>query len=236
MSIKEIVSSNIKFLIFRITSEELLSFNRNHLIFGLFCTWLVGMGRYWDDPGAKFLQHLGIGSIIYIFILSLFLWLIIWPLKPKSWTYWNILTFVSLTSPPAILYAIPVERFFTLETASTLNVWFLAVVAFWRVALLFFYLKRHAQLKVLSIIVAATLPLTLIVTILTFLNLERAIFDLMSGLREQGTANDTAYMVLVALTILSVYLFIPLLLCYITLSIKAFYSSKSARVNINIVN
>jgi hypothetical protein len=170
----------------------------------------VGIGRYWDDPGAKLLQHLGIGSVIYIFALSLLLWLLIWPLRPKAWSYRNVLTFVSLTSPPAILYAIPVERLLDLEKARTFNVWFLAIVASWRVALLIFYLRRHARLQPFSIAVATLLPLTFIITALTVLNLERAVFNLMGGLREKGTANDNAYLVLFVLSYLSVMLFIPL--------------------------
>ncbi|HVF28684.1 MAG TPA: hypothetical protein VM943_10615 [Pyrinomonadaceae bacterium] len=165
------------------------------------------------------LQHLGVGSVIYIFLLSLLLWLVIWPLKPQRWSYRHVLTFVSLTSPPAILYAIPVERFTTLATARTLNVWFLAVVATWRVALLVFYLRRHARLSSFSIAVAALLPITFIIVTLTVLNLERAVFDLMGGLRGGGTANDSAYGILVGLTLLSMILFIPLLICYIFLSV-----------------
>ena len=45
------------------------------------------------------------------------------------------LAFVTLTAPPALLYAIPVERFMTPSAASVTNVWFLAVVAAWRVGL-----------------------------------------------------------------------------------------------------
>lgn len=104
------------------------------------------MGRYWDDPRAKPLQHLGLGSVIYILLLSLMLWLVIWPLRPKHWSYFNVLTFVSLTSPPAILYAIPVERLFSREVARSVNVWFLAAVATWRVTLLIFFLHRYAKL------------------------------------------------------------------------------------------
>ncbi len=66
---------------------------------------------------------------------------------------------MSLTSPPAILYAIPVEKLTSLDNARELNVWFLATVASWRVALLFFYLYRHAKLRVAAIVVAALLPL-----------------------------------------------------------------------------
>ncbi|HWN11147.1 MAG TPA: hypothetical protein VNO50_18050 [Pyrinomonadaceae bacterium] len=74
----------IRLLTFRLTREEFLHFNYRHLAFGIACTWLVGIGRWWDDPGAHLLQHLGIGSIVYIFLLALLLWLIVWPLKPQN--------------------------------------------------------------------------------------------------------------------------------------------------------
>lgn len=221
MPSQSIPGAVIRLLTFRITRDEFLHFDYRHLAFGIVCTWVVGIGRWWDDPGANLLQHLGIGSVVYVFLLSLLLWLVIWPLKPRDWTYRHVLTFVSLTSPPAILYAVPVERFTDLETARLLNVGFLATVAAWRVALLFFYLHRHARLPPFSIAVAALLPITLIVVTLTVLNLERAVFDVMGGLREGGTASDSAYGVLVMLTLLSMLLFIPLVICYIILSVWA---------------
>jgi len=226
---QNVIRASVRILTFRITREELLSLSRSNLIFGIFCTWIVGIGRYWDDPGAKPLQHFGIGSVIYIFALSLLLWLLIWPLRPKAWSYRNVLTFVSLTSPPAILYAIPVERFFSLATARTLNVYFLAIVASWRVALLVFYLRRHARLRPASVAVAALLPLTLIVTALTELNLERAVFDLMGGLRAKGTANDNAYVVLFVLSYLSIMLFIPLVFCYLAIAVKEWVTARKGQ-------
>ena len=54
----------------------MLQFDKTHFIAGLIGTWIVGMGRYWDDPSAKLLQHLGMGSVIYIFVLAAFIWLI----------------------------------------------------------------------------------------------------------------------------------------------------------------
>jgi len=189
------------------------------------------MGRYWDDPKAKLVQHLGLGSVIYIFILSMFVWVVIWPLRPKEWSYSKVLTFVSLTSLPAILYAIPVERFLSLQIARSVNAWFLAVVASWRVALLIVFLKRYAQLGGFQIIVSTLLPLTLIVTTLTVLNLERAVFDIMGGLREGGgTANDQAYAVLFTVTYFSVILFVPLLLIYVGLIVNGFVERRAARL------
>jgi hypothetical protein len=222
LSSRSIFSAVIRLLTFRTTREEFLQFDNRHLAFGIASTWVVGIGRWWDDPGANLLQHLGIGSVVYIFLLSLLLWLVIWPLSPQNWSYRHVLTFVSLTSPPAILYAIPVERFASLGTARSLNVWFLAIVAAWRVALLVFYLSRHARLPAFSIAVAALLPITLIVVTLTMLNLERVAFDVMGGLRGRETANDNAYVVLVTLSILSMILFVPLVICYIFLSVSSF--------------
>lgn len=206
--------ATLRLLTFRASREELVALGNVHLAFGLIATWIVGMGRWWDDPEAHLLQHLGLGSVAYVFVLAFVLWALTKPLGPQDWNYRGVLTFVALTSPPAILYAIPVERLLDLETARQVNVWFLAFVATWRVGLLVFYLRRLARLPWLSVIVASLLPLTIIVTALTALNLERAVFDVMSGLRDDGTSSDQAYGVLVGLTFLSTLLVAPLLLAY----------------------
>ncbi|MGB7207644.1 MAG: hypothetical protein WBD27_03185 [Pyrinomonadaceae bacterium] len=166
------------------------------------------MGRWWDDPGANVLQHFGVGSLLYVFVLAFILLLVAAPLNPDNLTYKSVLTFVTLTSPPALLYAIPVERFTELSIARSINVWFLAAVATWRLALLLFFLKRFAGLPVFASVVVSLLPIMAIVTTLTVLNLERAVFDIMGGLRETGTANDEAYGVLFGLTFLSMLLII----------------------------
>ena len=229
--LQSVITGEASLLSFRISRQGFLELGRSHLLFGLVITWIVGMGRYWDDPRATLLQHLGLGSVIYIFLLSMFVWLVIWPLRPKEWSYKKVLTFVSLTSAPAILYAIPVERFFSLPTSRSVNAWFLAVVAAWRVALLILFLKRYAQLRAHEITVAACLPLTLIVTTLTVLNLERAVFDIMAGLRERAaTSNDTAYMILNVLTFFSIYLFVPLLLIYAGLVLHGISKRRAARL------
>ncbi|HEY5443275.1 MAG TPA: hypothetical protein VIJ87_02125, partial [Pyrinomonadaceae bacterium] len=183
-----------------------------HLTFGLLCTWIVGVGRYWDNPRVGLLQHLGVGSVIYVFVLSLFLWLIVWPLRPKDWGYFRVLTFISLVSPPAILYAIPVEKW-DLDAANSINSLFLLIVALWRVALLVFFLRRSGELDPLSIIVATFLPLTMIVIGLSMLNLEQAVFNFMGGLRDR-TPNDSAFGIVMLLSLISFLLFIPLVIGY----------------------
>lgn len=192
-----------------------ISLYRWYLGFGIFFTWLCGIGRYWDNPRAELWQYLGLGSLCYIVVLALLLWLLILPLKPNRWSYQNVLLFVSLTSPPAILYAIPVEKFMSLKAAQTANVWFLAIVAIWRVALLVHYLKTVAGLSRAAVLVATLLPLTLIVSSLTVLNLEHVVFKLMAGLEDhERSANDAAYGILFLITYLSVIVFPLVLLCY----------------------
>jgi hypothetical protein len=212
-------------LLSRASPAELEKIGWRHFAIGLLCTWLVGMGRYWDNPRVGLLQHLGIGSVIYIFILSLFLWLLIWPFRPGNWTYFKVLTFISMVSPPAALYAIPVDKFVGLDTANAINAWLLAIVATWRVALLVFYLKRSGKLDWFATFVATLLPLTVIVVALSMLNLDKVVFDLMGGGGERSP-NDVAYGVLFLLSLLSVMLFIPLLICYLYLIVNRYTSAK----------
>jgi hypothetical protein len=193
-----------RLLTFRLSQDDFLRLDSRHLRFGLLATWLAGIGRYWDHPDAHPLQYAGLGSLFYVLLLSAFLWALVAPLKPDNWRIDRVLTFVSLTSPPALLYAIPVERFMTLEAAQTTNFWFLAIVALWRVALLFFFFRRVAQLGPGLTFVAALLPLALIVLALAALNLEHAVFEIMAGKRDTpATPHDLAYNVVVMLAILS---------------------------------
>ncbi len=226
----QIVKDTFRLLTFRIAREEILNFGWQHLVFGLICTWLVGIGRYWDNPRAEFLQHLGIGSVVYIFVLSLFLWLTVLPLKTKDWTYFKVLTFVSLVSPPAILYAIPVQNFFNLETANTVNAIFLLVVAAWRVSLLLFFLRKFALLDWFSSVSAALFPLAFIVSALTILNLDRVVFDLMAGIIEQ-TPNAAAYGILGWMTLFSVFAFPVILICYVVAIIRNNSLQRNANSN-----
>jgi hypothetical protein len=208
------VETVVKLLTFKLKREEMLQFNKTHFLAGLVGTWIVGMGRYWDDNGASVLQHLGFGSVIYIFALAAFIWVIVKPFKIHGWNYFTVLTFIGLTSFPAIFYAIPVERFFSLSTANTMNVWFLAVVAAWRLGLLFYFLKHFTQLSIGNIITITLMPICLIISVLTMLNLQRAVFEIMGGMRNP-TPHDSAYFILILLTGLSMILSIPLLIAYV---------------------
>ena len=202
-------------LFFQFSKNDCLTFTRSEFFLGLFITWIVGMGRYWDNPRANFAQQLGLGSVVYIFVLALLIWGIVYPIRKVHWNYFSVVTFISLVSLPAILYAIPVERFMELESARMANIYFLQIVAAWRVILLFLFLKRYAQLSIIETVISALLPLTLIVVSLTALNLEHVVFEIMAGISEtKGTANDGAYYFLVSLTVASAFILPFLIIGY----------------------
>ena len=205
-----------RLITFQASHDELIGLGWRHFLLGLSCTWLVGMGRYWDNPRVGLLQHLGVGSVVYIFVLSLFLFLLIAPLRPQHWSLLRLVTFISLVSPPAVLYAVPVEKFLDLDSANSINLLFLVSVATWRVALLIFFLRRLGEMRWVAIVVATLLPLTIIVVTLTMLNLDKVVFDAMGGGGERSP-NDAAYSVLFLLSLLSILLFIPLLIAYLAL-------------------
>jgi hypothetical protein len=217
---RQILSDQMRLLAFRATSAGPAIHWRAYLAYGLVVTWLAGIGRYWDNPRASLWQHAGLGSVAYVLVLALLLWVLMLPLRPQRWSYRNVLVFVTLTSLPALLYAIPVERFMTLPAAQQANIWFLAVVASWRVALLLVFLRRVAALSWAAVVVAGLLPLTLIVTALWMLNLEHVVFDLMGGLQpSQESSADGAYAVLTVITLVSVIAFPLLLLAYLALAL-----------------
>jgi hypothetical protein len=202
--LKTIIADEIRLLTFRSVSPAIQAHWKAYLAFGLFFTWLAGVGRYWDNPRAELWQNLGLGSVAYVFVLAAIIWLLLALLRPASWSYRNVLLFLTLTAPPAVLYAVPVETFLPPGAAAQANAWFLAVVATWRVGLLGVFLRRVARLDWIALFVATLLPLAIIVIALAILNLEHVLFDLMAGIRPGNeTSNDAAYEVVFLLAMLS---------------------------------
>ena len=210
-----------RILTFRATLPDFERLGNGHLAAGLMATWLVGIGRYWDNPRVGVLQHAGVGSVVYVFLLSALLFVLGLGLRPERWSYRNLLTFVTLTSFPGLIYAVPVERFLAPESARMANLWFLAVVALWRMALYALYLKRYAGLSVLPLIVQLLLPVTAIVFALSVLNLEQAVFDIMSGVQRRTTSADDAYVLVIFMTFISLYVAPALFVLYIILAVRA---------------
>lgn len=228
--IATLLLDELRFLTFRPVSSAIRTHWKAYLAFGLVFTWLAGVGRYWDNPRAEPWQLLGLGSLAYVFVLAAIVWLLLAPLRPNNWSYRNVLLFITLTAPPAVLYAIPVERFLSEGAARTANAWFLAVVAAWRVALLVVFLRRTAGLSAGSVVLATLLPLALIVSTLAMLNLEHVVFELMSGNREDTSGpNDAAYVVVLLLSYLSFLLSPILVIWYVALVVRAWRGPPAPR-------
>ena len=208
-----VATQTFRFLTFRKLNIKNNADLNSLMVAGVFFAWIAGLGRYWDHPSAHQWQYWGLGSVAYIFVLSLLIWLIVLPLRPKIWNYRSVLTFVGLTSPLAWLYAIPVERFVSMDLAIKTNVWFLAIVAAWRVALYVQFLRTVGKLPGGVIFVVTLLPLTIIVFALAMLNLEHAVFEIMAGLeqerRGQELIHDNVYGFIFLLGALSM-LFAPI--------------------------
>ncbi|MEM1413503.1 MAG: hypothetical protein AAGH15_01315 [Myxococcota bacterium] len=173
---------------FRLEGEAQRGLGRRHLAIGLTATWLVGMGRWWDDPDAIPLQKLGVGSLVYVVGLAVVLHLVIAPAIGRRFRWGSMLAFVTLTSPPAAFYAIPVERFMATETAAMVNVIFLIVVATWRVALLVRFLRVGWEQSRWDTAVLVLFPLSAIVSALSLGGAAELVFQGMSGLRDPSAA------------------------------------------------
>ena len=202
-------------------------------IAGIVFAWIAGVGRYWDHPSAYVWQYAGLGSVAYIFVLAAIIWLIVLPIKPERWSYLSVLTFVGLTSPLAWLYAIPVERMTSMDFAISANMWFLAIVAFWRVALYVQFLRKVAKLSGGMMFVITFLPLTAIIISLVTLNLEHAVFEIMAGLEQERTGqeliHDQTYGVVNLLAFLSMLLGPFLFVVYIVACIQTRKERKDSK-------
>ena len=168
-----------------------------YLLMGLAITLLVGIGRRWDHPESYWLLRTGLGSLIYVFGMSAFIYAVVAPLRPKNWRYLSVLLMVTMTALPALLYAIPVERFMPAVLAAELNVLALIVVATWRMALYRHFLERVGGLSGLALWVALLLPATLIVCLLSLIGLMERIASSMGGVDEIQRAVVGEYLMLI---------------------------------------
>jgi hypothetical protein len=212
-----VLTTLVRLLTFRLDAVGYAALGAREARVGLVLAWIAGIGRYWDHPTAGLAQKSGFGSVIYVLALSGLLSLMLRPMRAHRRLYWNVAAMVGLSSPLAWIYALPVERWTDVESAIGLNIGFLAVVATWRVLLFARYLIVGCALPWYATLVCALLPLSAIVTALSALNLENAVFDLMGGLRREGAGErviDETYKVVVNITFFSWLALMPLLIAY----------------------
>jgi hypothetical protein len=226
---KPLLTAPLRVIGFQLTPDEFNTWGTKHFLYAVLLAWLAGIGRYWDNPRAGFWQHLGLGSVAYVFALGLYLYLILWPLKPANWNFTRLVTMLAFTSPLAFLYALPVERWMPRKDAASLNGWFLFTVALWRVIIYGRFLSRVAGFDTMRYFIALLLPPASIVAGLAALNLEHAVFQLMGGLREvDRTSADSSYEVVLMLSYLSLLTSPFLVLLYICAIVSARSTTKSS--------
>jgi hypothetical protein len=180
-----------RILTFRAKPEELLENSIAILAVGLLITWLVGIGRWWDDPRdlMPFVRW-GLGSVFYVFALSALLWVIAWPLLEDKVGYHHVAAFVASTSLPAVVYALPIEQWTDMSTASTYNVNALLFVSLYRVSLLGWFYVKILKLTIGEAIVVTGLPITAISLALTALGHGARVMDIMGGLRDRMSKSE----------------------------------------------
>ncbi|NUM52468.1 MAG: hypothetical protein HUU46_02380 [Candidatus Hydrogenedentes bacterium] len=226
---KDALLTALRFPFFCASRCEMLRFNAEwrYFVCGIVATWIVGLGRWWDDGGANLFQKLGLGSVVYVFVLAFFLWITLLPMRPNDWSYPRVLVCVTFTALPGIVYAIPVERMMTSAVAARVNLGFLAFVAGWRVALLMFFARRLGKLTWPRTLVGSLFPLVFVVTLVSAtVKLNMSLLRDMAGIKN---FNDEQLVVEAAANVVSEVsnpLFLPLMIAYVTLAIISLYRAK----------
>lgn len=180
-----ILADFLRFLFFQPLKGNMGKDWRAYLLVGFAITWLVGFGRTWDFDAAPLWLRTGFPSVLYTLLLAAIIWVVVLALKPARWSYRNVLLMVTMTAAPGLVYAIPVERLMPPDAARGANMLLLLLVATWRMALYFRFLRDVALLPRLATIVAWLLPPSLIVAPLSLFGLLNAIGRDMAGVREQ---------------------------------------------------
>lgn len=175
-----------RILTFRAKREDLDNNWPALVLLVLLLTWIVGIGRWWDDPRdiPQFVRY-GAGSLLYVFALSTVLWILSGLLLAEEALSWVVIVcFVGATSVPGIVYAFPVERTAP-DSAGTYNLVALSFVSIYRVSLLFWFYIKIAKLKALEAIIVTGLPITVISAVLMMLGQGGRVLDIMGGLRNR---------------------------------------------------
>jgi hypothetical protein len=150
-------------LSFRASREELGSLDWRHLLLGLVLTWAMGAGRNWGNPDIAPILSLGFGWVLYLSGFAVPMWLILKPLAPPSLTLLNLLAFLALTMPLALVYVVPAEIILGFGTIEDFDVRSLVLIAVWPVAVTLFYARRALYLDWGKVAVVVLLPFCLIV-------------------------------------------------------------------------
>ena len=213
-------------LTFRAKREELKENVAARLVTALVITWIVGIGRWWDDPrDLPFFVRMGVGSVLYVFGMAAILWATFAPLVSERLGAHHFVAFVASTSLPGLVYAVPIERWTDMDTAATYNVFALLFVSVYRVSLLIWFCLRINKLNWTESMVVTFLPISVIAFSLTALGHAASVMDIMGGLRDRMSKSDME-MIVGLIGCLSVVCGPVLLLIYIAMAGQVRYMRK----------
>jgi len=214
---QDVFRTMIRVLTFRITRVEFQAFDHRHLAGGLVSTWIVGMGRYWNAADATLAQRMGVGSLLFVVTFSGLVWLALGPLNPGDWSYGRLLTLLALVSPPAILYAIPVEQLARSSTAVPIRIGMLTLVAVWRLSLLVYYVMKLSTLRRPTAVIGSFIPIAASIAALSAMHLTDTTAQGMARL-EPGALVPAAFVSTIhAMASLGTMLLVPIMVAYVVL-------------------
>jgi hypothetical protein len=197
----------VRVLTLRASGDEIDALGWRHFALGMACAILAGIGRHWDYPPAPPAAKFGLASAAYAVVFATVMWPFIALLGPDRWEWRKCATFVALTSPPAWLYAIPVELWLNPNDAARVNYVFLAAVAIWRLLLLAVYIPRYTGLDWWARFVGWSTPLVVSLGGLFAFGLFDEVANFMAGARQ--TPRDLAAVLWIGFF---AFLFLPLAL------------------------
>lgn len=177
----------IDVLLLRITSERIRRFGWWHLFLGVAVTWLVGVGRWYDDPMADPVRLTGVGSIVYVLFLGTFIYLVARPLASADSPLRNagkVIIAVMLTAAPAALYAFPIERFGDPDLHLNYNTAALFVVSTWRVMMFYSILRQGGEMDKKQTWAVMLVVISVILGVLGFFGVLGAVANSMGGFRD----------------------------------------------------
>ena len=191
---KQLVSTQIRFLLFLSIKPDLKQHFGYYFSFILVVTWLVGVGRYWHNPDSLIWQRAGLSSLIYIFVVSQLLYLVVLPLRPKNWSYKEAFVLLGLTSLPGLLYAFPLESFMSFFETQIANALLFLVIGAWRFALCARSIYTLTKIGFWPTITATLVFIAAVNIPLALINMGRPI---LSEYREDQAPYDLIYLIIV---------------------------------------
>ena len=182
-------------LLLRIKTDRIRGFGWWHLFFGLAVTWLVGVGRWWDDPAADPVRLTGVGSIVYVLFLSTFIYLVARPMVSADAplkNYWRVIIAVTLTAAPAALYAFPIEQFGSPNLHLNYNTAALLIVSTWRVMMFYRLLREGGCMEKEQTWAVMLVVISVILGVLGFFGVLGAVANSMGGFRDAAEERGAA--------------------------------------------